>query len=80
MLTLSFFLASATVLTPRRFEFWGQPKVLGAKNLSSTKLVGVRSDMWYMLWPTIMKAYGGVRAIKKGALNVVLIIKFIQCH
>ena len=27
-----------------------------------------------------MKAYGGVRVIKKGAVNVVLIIKFIRCH
>ena len=27
-----------------------------------------------------MKAYGVVGVIKKGAVNVVLIIKFIQCH
>ena len=33
----------AKVLTPRRFEFWGQPKVLGVKTLASTTLVGLRS-------------------------------------
>ena len=76
-----FFLASATVLTPIRFEFWGKPKVLGGKHLASTKLVCVRSDKCWVLWTTIMKACGGVRVIKKkGAVNVVLIIKFIKCH
>ena len=81
MLTLwFFFLALASVLTPSRLEFWGQHKVLGVNTLYSTKLVGVRSDKCWVLYPTIMKAYGGVRYIKKCTLNVVLIIKFIQCH
>ena len=35
------FLASATVLTPYRFEFWVQLKVLGVNTFASTKLVGV---------------------------------------
>ena len=29
---------------------------------------------------TIMKAYGGVKVIKKVGLNVVSIIKFVHCH
>ena len=33
-----------------------------------------------MLWPTIMKAYGGVGVIENSAVNLVLIIQFIQCH
>ena len=37
------FLASAKVLTPRRFEFWVQLKVLGIKTLAPTKLVGVNT-------------------------------------
>ena len=57
------FLASSTVLTPRRFEFWGQPKVLGVNTLSFKKMVGVRSDKCYVLWPTILKAYGVVRVV-----------------
>ena len=57
------FLASARVLTSSRFEFWFQQKVLGVNNLASTKLVGVSSYKCWVLWPTIMKAYGGVRFI-----------------
>ena len=68
------------MLTPSRLEFWGQPKVLGVNTLASTELVGVRLDKCWVLWPTIMEAYGGVRVIKKGTVNVVLIIKLIQCH
>ena len=58
----------------------GQPKLLGVNTLALKKLVGVRSDECWVLWPTIIKAYGGVRVIKKGAVNVLLIIKFILCH
>ena len=43
VLTLWFFLASDKVLTPCRFKFWVQPKVLGINTSLSTKLVGVRS-------------------------------------
>ena len=32
-----FFLASDKVLTPCRFEFWGQPIVLGVNTLASIK-------------------------------------------
>ena len=74
------FIDSATLLTPSRFEFWGEQKLLGVNTLSSTKLVGVRSDKCWVLWTTILKDYGGVRAIKKGAVNKVLIIKCFQCH
>ena len=49
------------------------------EHLASTKLVGVSSDNCLLLWVSILNAYGGVRVIKKGAVNVVLIIKFIQC-
>ena len=38
------FLSSATVLTPSRFEFLVQPKLLGVSTLVLTKMVGVRSD------------------------------------
>ena len=51
--------------------------MLGVNTLSSTKVVGVRSEKCKVLWPPIMKAYRGVTVIKKGALNVVLIIKFM---
>ena len=68
------------MLTLSRFEFWGQPKVLGVNTLASTKLVGVSSDKCYVLWPTIPKDYGGVRVIEKSAVNLFLIIKFIQYH
>ena len=44
-----FYLASATVLTPSRLEFWGQPKLLGVNMLASTKLVGARLDKCYVL-------------------------------
>ena len=37
------FLDSATVLIPRRFELWGQLKLVGVNTLASTKMVGVRS-------------------------------------
>ena len=74
------FLAFDTVLTPSRLDFWGQLKVLGVKTLASTKLVGVRSYKCWVLWLKILKSYRGVMVIKKGAVNVVLIIKFIQCH
>ena len=63
LLKLWVFLASATVLTPCRLEFWGQPKVLGVNTLASTKLVGVRSEKCWVLWTTIMEACGGVRFI-----------------
>ena len=43
-------------------------------------MVGVTPDKSYVLWPKIMKAYGDVKVIKKGAVNVVLIIKFIERH
>ena len=43
-------------------------------------MLGVSSDKCSVLWPTIMKAYGGFRVIKKGGVNVVLTIKFIRCH
>ena len=68
------------MLKPSRLEFWGQPKLLGVNFLASKKLVGVSSDKCYVSWLTILKAYGGVRVIKKGAVNVVFIIKFIQFH
>ena len=74
------FLALAIVLTPNRLEFLVQQKLLDVNTLASTKLVGIRSDKCWVLWPTTLKSYGGVRVIKKGALNLVLINKFIQCH
>ena len=43
-------------------------------------MVGVTPDKCYVLWPKIMKAYGDVKVIKKGAVNLFLIIKFIQYH
>ena len=36
------FLTVAKVLTPCRFEFWFQPKVLGFDTLAPKKLAGVR--------------------------------------
>ena len=36
-----FFVASPTVLTLSRIEFWVKPKVVGVNTLASKKLVGV---------------------------------------
>ena len=43
VLTLWFSIAVAKVLTPCRFEFWVQPKMLGVKTSALKKLVGVMS-------------------------------------